>query len=98
MVFLETISGKPLALSVGPITLVEIVAEAESTLSGSTRIFDNLGTMPARIETTSSGPSPNPLRELPESDLGMPLLNVAGSAKAMGLVVKRAASKRIKVS
>jgi hypothetical protein len=98
MVFLVTISGNPLALSVGPMTLVEIVAEAESTLSGSTRIFANLGTMPARIETISSGPSPYPLRVLPESDLGMPPLDVAGSANAIGLVVKRAASRRMKVS
>lgn len=91
-------SGNPLALRVGPITLVEIVAAAERTLSGSTKIFVNFGTMEANIEIMSSGPSLAPFREFPESDLGIPPPDVAESVNATGLVVKRAARRRIKVS
>jgi hypothetical protein len=91
-------SGNPLALKVGPITLVEIVAVAERTLSGSTNTFASFGTIEANIEMMSSGPSLAPFREFPESDLGIPLPDVVESVNATGLVVKRAARRRIKVS
>lgn len=96
--FFDTMSGNPLALKVGPITLVEIVAAAERTLSGSTKIFVSFGTIEANIEMISSGPSLAPFREFPESDLGIPLPDVVESVNATGLVVKRAARRRIKVS
>lgn len=51
----DTLSGKDLALKVGPMTLAEIVFAADRTRSGSTRIFRRLGAIEARIPTTSSG-------------------------------------------
>jgi hypothetical protein len=72
-------------LKVGPITLVEIVLDAESTRSGSIRIFGRFGAIEARIPTTSS-----------DLAIGLPMesLSAAFSENPIGRVVKVAVRSR----
>lgn len=67
-VFRPIVSGKLLERKAGPMTLVEMVPAADSTRSDSTNILGRLGTIDARIATTSSGPSePVVLRRPPSA-------------------------------
>jgi hypothetical protein len=91
----ETESGNVLERKVGPITLEDIVAAAERTRSGSRRIFGRLGTMEARIATTSSDLSIAP-GNVPRRS-SSPLTNLFPEVPfellesvKVGLVVKRA--------